>query len=200
MTRLRIALFAAALFIQPVLAHAQDFGVMESAETIDRGNFKLKVNPMFLLGDNDTTGIAGALGYGFTPRFDAEFSLAAYDGRTLFGGNAEYWLLKGNRNIDISASLGFHYANSDFSDQTGIDLTGIASHHVTPRFDIYGAIDMAFNKFRDDFPDNNYTQAHLVPGIEYKLHDDLDLLAELGVALNDDSAHYVSVGVAYYLR
>ena len=200
MTRLRIAVFAAALLVYPTLSQAQDFGVMESAETIDQGNFKLKVNPMFLLGDADTTGVAGSVGYGFTPRFDAEFQLAAYDGATIFGGNAEYWLVKGNPSIDVSASLGVHYINADFSDQTGVDLNVIASHHVTPRFDVYGAIDLAFNKYRDDFPDNNYTQAHLVPGIEYKLHDDLDLLAEVGLALNDRGNHYVSVGVAYYLR
>jgi hypothetical protein len=200
MTRLRIALFAAALFVYPTLGQAQDFGVMESAETINQGNFKLKVNPMFLLGDSDTTGVAGSAGYGFTPRFDAEFNLAAYDGVTLFGGNVEYWLLKGDPRLDVSGSLGFHYANRDFGDETGIDLNVIASHHLTPRLDIYGALDMAFNKFRDDFPNNDYTQAHLVPGIEYKLHDDLDLLAEVGLSLNDNGDEYLSIGVAYYLR
>lgn len=46
------ALAACVLLLLPTLAHAQDFGVMESAETIDKGNFKLKVNPMFILGDN----------------------------------------------------------------------------------------------------------------------------------------------------
>ena len=155
---------------------------------------------MFLLGDSDTTGIAGAVGYGFTPRFDGELSLAAYDGATIVGGNVEYWLVKGNPGFDLSGGVGFHYVNTEFSDQTGVDLNVIASHHVTPRFDIYGAIDVALNKFRDDFPDNSYNQAHLVPGIEYKLHDDLDLLAELGLSLNDNGDHYVSFGVAYYLR
>jgi hypothetical protein len=39
-----------------------------------------------------------------------------------------------------------------------------------------------------------------VPGIEYKLSDNLDLIAELGVGLNDSSANYIAGGVAYYLR
>ncbi len=70
---------AACVLLLPTLAHAQDFGVMESAETIDRGNFKLKVNPMFILGDGDTrTGIVGGVGYGFTDRLDVEANLAKY--------------------------------------------------------------------------------------------------------------------------
>jgi len=40
---------------------------------------------------------------------------------------------------------------------------------------------------------------HLVPGIEYRLSDDLDFLAEFGIALNDDSRSYASVGLALYL-
>ena len=43
-------ILAASVLLSPTLAHAQDFGVMESAETINKGNFKLKVIPMFILG------------------------------------------------------------------------------------------------------------------------------------------------------
>lgn len=200
MKTLRFALFAAVLFVHPAITHAQDFGVTESAETIDKGNFKLKANPMFVFGDgNTTTGIAAGVGYGFTPRLDAEVHFAGYDGVTFIGGDVEYWLVKGG-SVDVSGSAGFHFANTSGTDQTGVDLTGIASGHATPRLDIYGAIDLAFNKYRDDFPNNNYTQAHFVPGIEYKLHQDLDLLAELGLSLNDNGNHYFSVGIAYYLR
>jgi hypothetical protein len=39
-----------------------------------------------------------------------------------------------------------------------------------------------------------------VPGIEYAISDDLDFVAEFGIALNDDGSHYASVGLAYYLR
>ena len=33
------------LLLAPAVARAQDFGVAESAETIDRGTFKFKANP-----------------------------------------------------------------------------------------------------------------------------------------------------------
>lgn len=192
---------AACVLLLPTLAHAQDFGVMESAETIDKGNFKLKVNPMFIMGDGDTrTGVVAGFGYGLTDTFDFEANVARYKDVTLFGANVEYWLVKGGNPIDLSAIAGFHMAKSDFGDQTGVDVTVIASHPATEKLDLYAALDLAFNKYRDSFPDNSYTQAHLVPGIEYKVHQDLDLVAEFGVALNDKGDNYVSFGLAYYVR
>ena len=192
---------AACLLLSPTLAHAQDFGVMESAETINKGNFKLKVNPMFILRSDDTqSGLAGAVGYGFTETFDFEANFARYKDVTFVGGNVEYWLVKGQPPLDLSASVGFHLAKSDFGDQTGVDVTVIASHAATKKLDVYAALDMAFNKSRDNFPNNSYTQAHLVPGLEYKVHPDLDLLAEFGIALNDKANNYISFGLAYYIR
>ena len=200
MTVARYAL-AACVLLSPTLAHAQDFGVMESAETINKGNFKLKVNPMFILGSGDTrSGLVAGVGYGFTNRFDFEANFARYKNVTLVGGNVEYWLIKGQHPIDLSASAGFHVAKSDFGDQTGVDITVIASHAATKKLDVYAALDMTFNKYRDNVPNNSYTQAHLVPGVEYKVHPDLDLLAEFGVALNDRGDNYVSFGLAYYVR
>lgn len=194
-------ILAASVLLSPTLAHAQDFGVMESAETINKGNFKLKVNPMFILRSNDTqSGIAGAVGYGFTDRFDFEANFGRYKDVTLVGGNVEYWLIKGQQPLDLSASAGFHLAKSDFVDETAVDVTVIASHAATKQLDIYAALDMAFNKYRDNLPNNRYTQAHLVPGVEYKVHPDLDLLAEFGIALNDKGDNYVSFGLAYYVR
>jgi len=193
--------FAACVLFLPALAQAQDFGVMESAETIDRGTFKLKVNPILILRDEDSdSGVALGAGYGVTDSLDVEGKVALYDGVTVFGGDAELWLIKDPHPVDLSVRAGFHFANSDFSDQTGVDAAVIGSHAVTPKLDIYGAIDMSFNKYRDSLPDSSYTQVHLVPGIEYKIHPDLDLLAEFGISLNDDGNHYVSGGLAYYLR
>ena len=187
--------------LSPALAHAQDFGVVESAETIDKGNFKLRTNPMVVFGDNDTNpGIAGAFGYGFTDRMDAEVKVAVYEALTFIGGDAEFWLVKQPRAFNLSLSAGFHYANSDFNDHSGVDVTVLGSQAVTPRLDIYGALDMAFNRFRDPLPDRTYTQVHLVPGIEYKLRPDFDVVAEVGIAVNDSSSNYVSGGIAYYLR
>lgn len=194
-------ILAASVLLSPTFAYAQDIGVMESAETINKGNFKLKVNPMFVLRTNDTqTGIVGDIGYGFTDRSDFEANVAHYKDVTFIGGNVEYWLIKGQQPLDLSATVGLHLAKSDFGDQTGVDVTVIGSHAATRNLDVYAALDLAFNKYRDNFPNNRYTQAHLVPGVEYKVHRDLDLLAEFGIALNDKGDNYVSVGLAYYVR
>ena len=42
----RLALIIVGLILIPAAAHAQDFGIMESAETINQGNFKIRANPM----------------------------------------------------------------------------------------------------------------------------------------------------------
>ncbi len=187
------------LLFAPTLAHAQDFGVMESAETIDRGNFKLKLNPVLIFFDGRSdTGLAAAFGYGFTDRFDAELKLAFYDGVAVIGGDAEFRLIR-RRPLDLSVVAGFHLQRVDFSNQTGVDVSVIGSRAVTSRLDFYAALDLAFNRYTD-VPNTSYTRAHLVPGIEYKVHRNLDLLFEVGVAVNDNGHHYVSGGVAYYLR
>ena len=46
----------------------------------------------------------------------------------------------------------------------------------------------------------DFQTVHLVPGLEYKVNDSIDLLAELGLGLNDSSRHYVSGGIAIYFR
>jgi len=63
----RLAVLIAGLILIPAAAHAQDFGIMESAETINQGNFKIRANPMFLLGRNGgdaDPGVAVLAGYG----------------------------------------------------------------------------------------------------------------------------------------
>jgi hypothetical protein len=192
---------AACVLLTPTLAVAQDFGVMESAETIDKGTFKLKVNPMFLVGDDDTRpGLAAGFGYGFTDKVDFEANFARYEDLTLIGANAEYWLVKDPHPVDLSVSAGLHFGKSDFGDYVGVDLNVIGSHAATPKLDVYAALDLAINHYRDSLPDSSFTQAHIVPGIEYKIHPDLDLLGEFGIALNDEGSNYLSFGIAYYLR
>jgi hypothetical protein len=183
-------LFACLLIIPAATASAQDFGIMESAETINQGNFKLRANPMFLFGkgfDSDV-GVAAMLGYGFTPRFDLEGGVAIYDGATFFGGNGEYWVVK-DAPIDFSITFGVHRLVSDGADYNGIDLTFLPGGHVSPKLEVYAGLDFAFEGL--GVP-GNYKTAHLVPGLEYKLNDSVDLLAELGLGLNDNSRHYFS--------
>jgi hypothetical protein len=188
----------------PAAAAAQDFGVMESAETIDEGNFKLRVNPMFALGkdgQDDEAGLGIMAGYGFTDRFDVEGGVAVYDGFTFFGANAEYWVAKDGE-VDFSVLGGLHFGRGDEAfDTRGFDLSFIASKHVSPRLELYGALDFAFESIsEDDFDGDGYTPIHLVPGVEYAINDDLDFLAEFGIGLNDEARHYFSAGLAYYFR
>ena len=65
------------------------------------------------------------------------------------------------------------------------------------KLDIYGGLDLAFEGI--GVP-GGFKTAHLVPGLEYKVNDKIDVLAEAGVALNDNSRHYVSGGIAIYFR
>jgi hypothetical protein len=196
----RLAVIATVV-LAPAIASAQDFGVAESAETINTGNFKLSVNPMFVFPDEADNEIGAGLrfGYGFTPRFDMEAKAAFYDGLYFFGGDFEYWLVK-NRAWDVSGGAGLHFAGGDrFADSTGIDLTLLTSRHITRRLEFYGALDVAIEAVDDD-EGEDFTTVHLVPGIEYALSEDLDLVAEVGFSLNDDGSHYVSVGLSYYIR
>jgi hypothetical protein len=199
--------FALALVI-PTLAAAQDFGIMESAETISKGAFKVKVNPIFVLQDVNLdasdTGIAVAGGYGLTKTVDVEAKFAHYDSLNVFGADVEWWALRrdANRKVDFSVSAGFHSGRfaEPTPDYVGMDFTGILGHHATDKLDIYGALDLAFSRTREDGPDEWTNTVFLVPGIEYKLSPDLDLLTEIGIALNNGSRNYLSFGLAYYFR
>lgn len=202
--RLRIlnalAVFALAI---PAMAGAQDFGILNSAETINRGNFKLTGAPVFTSakdGAGDDVGVSVSGGYGFTDRFDVEGRAAFYDGVKFFGADAEYWFLKGRR-VNVSGAGGFHFGNGDSQyDTTGFDLTFLASGLIAPRLELYGGLDLAFNSINEDFIDDDYTTVHIVPGIEYRLAEDIDLVAEFGIGANDNSRHYLAGGLAFYFR
>jgi hypothetical protein len=195
----RLALFSLLTLALPLSAAAQDFGVMNSAETINRGNFKLLVNPIILLEDDrdDDIGVAISGGYGVTDRFDLEGKVSFFDGLTFIGADGEYWLVR-NEPVDVSVAAGFHVGRSDFLDTSGLDFTFLASGHVRPRLELFGALDVATNNVDDS--DFDYTTVHFVPGVEIELGPDLDFVAELGLGLNDDSTHYFSAGLAFYFR
>jgi hypothetical protein len=201
LSRLVAFVFALTLVV-PAGSSAQDFGVMESAETINPGNFKVMGYPMFVFGQDgaeDDFGVVLRGGYGFTDNFDAEFKLGIFENITFIGGDAEFWLVK-NAPLDVSVSGGFHAGTGDdVLDTTGIDLTFLASAPIAERLELYGALDVAFSFVDDDFAED-FTTVHLVPGVEYAISRDLDLVAEFGIGLNDDSWHYFSAGIAYYVR
>lgn len=197
MRRMRIVL--PLLMLMWSTANAQDFGVMESAETVNKGNFKLRVNPLVFFGKggaDDEVGVAGLVGYGFGRRFDVEGGVSISDGIQTLGGTAEFNVLA-SESGNFSVIPGMHVRRGDRTvHTTGFDLLFLGSTRATPKLDIYGGLDMAFE--RSEFVDWN--TFHIVPGLEYKIHRDVELLVEAGLGLNDDSWHYISGGLAFYFR
>lgn len=183
---------------------AQDFGVMESAEIIQRGNLKFTGYPMFILrgeGADSDIGVILRGGYGFTDRLDGELMVAFHDAATLFGGNLELALVRAGAvvgGIDLAARGGVHLVQASGADATGLDLALLLSSHLTRNLEIIGALD--FNRNFYDEPVEDVNTLHLVPGIEYRISRRLDLLAEAGLGLDDHASNYVSLGLALYLR
>lgn len=184
-------------------ARAQDFGVLESAETINPGNFKLGAYPMFTFpdGSDNEFRFAIAVGYGFTSRFDLEGRAAFSDDVTFIGADGEFGLLR-NQPLDMSVRGGFHlgFVDGDIGDSAGVDVSLIASAPVASRLELVGALDLAFNSQDIGAERDGYTTVHLVPGVEVALTPNLDLVGEFGIGVTDSSSHYLGFGLAYYIR
>jgi hypothetical protein len=191
-------------------AAAQYIGILQSAETNDQGTFKLMVAPIVVFGkdgaDNEL-GLAARGGYGFTDRFDAEAKLGFFENSTFVGADGELWILKGEEKgagLDISLTAGIHwmFGSDNRYDIMGIEITPQLSGHVTENLELCGALDVSFESIQDAPAgvDDTFTRLHLVPGIEYRLSDSVDLVGEIGIGLNDDSYNYVGFGLALYIR
>jgi len=197
-----VVILAGTVFLVAAAAEvsAQDV-MMNSAETINQGNIKLTLFPTVLFGKNGADsvwGVAGRAGYGLTPRFDIEAKAAIFKDIKYFGVDAEYWLVQG-RNANVSVALGAHLTDLQVgADSSGIDTALLFSTSPAKRLELYGGLKLAFDSVKNS--DQNFTRAHLVPGLEYRISADLDFLAEFGLALNDNSRSYASVGLALYLR
>jgi hypothetical protein len=191
-------------------AAAQYIGVLQSAETMDRGTFKLMAAPIIAFGKNGADnefGVGARGGYGFTEHFDAEAKLGFFENGSFFGADGEYWILRGEEKdagLDASLAAGAHYmvGKSGSYDTMGLDVTPLLSGHVNKSLELCGALDASFESVKDAPPsvDDTFTRVHLVPGIEYRLSDALDLVGEFGIGLNDRSFNYAGIGIAYYLR
>lgn len=180
--------------------HAQGV-LMNSPETIDPGNFKLGIFPTVLLrkgGVDPAWGVAARAGLGITRRLDIEAKGAIFKDLTYFGLDLEFWFIKG-RNINASLAVGGHMTQLETgSDSYGID--GTLQIGTTPlrNLEIYIGFVAAFDTLRDS--DQTLTRMHLVPGLEYRISENIDFLAEFGFSLNDDSRSHISAGLAYYFR
>ncbi|MDO9170488.1 MAG: hypothetical protein Q7W29_01490 [bacterium] len=205
------SLLAAGLFLCLGLpAAAQTVGVLQSAETMDPGTYKLALAPLMIFGEDgadDEFGVAGRAGYGFTESFDAEVKLGLFENSTYAGLDGELWLLHGKDNgagLDASLTGGLHwiFGSDGYHDSMGFDLAPMISGNVSENLELCGALDASFESV-EDVPagmDDSYTRLHLVPGFEYRLSDVADLVGEVGVGLNDDSSTYVGIGFAFYLK
>lgn len=199
--RIMIYLAAAMFLAAAADISAQDV-LMNSAETIKKGNFKVAVFPTVLFGKNGSEsifGVAGRAGFGLTSRIDIEAKAAFFKDLNYFGVDVEYWFVHG-RNFNVSVALGGHITNVPGSgDSSGIDTALLCSTAPAKNLELYGGLKFAFDSLKNS--DYNFTLVHIVPGLEYRLSDSLDFLAEFGIALNDNSRSYASVGLAlYFLR
>jgi len=191
-------------------AMAQYIGVLQSAETMDRGTYKLMVAPIMVLGKDgadNKTGFAARGGYAFTENFDVEAKLGLFDQGTVFGLDGEYWIsrsTKKNSRPDFSLTGGFHMMSGkeNYYDSRGFEIMPQLSKHVSKNLELCGALNASFEKIKDVPPgvDDSFTTLHLVPGIEYRLSDTIDFEAEFGIAINDNTSNYIGAGLAYYLR
>jgi hypothetical protein len=192
------------------LASAQSFGILQSAETMDRGTFKLAVAPIMIFGKegaDDETGAAARVGYAFTKYIDVEAKLGIFENNTFVGADGEYWIFRGtekNSSLDFSIAGGVHwmFGKDNRFDTMGLEITPQLSGHMTKNLELCGALDAAFESIQDapQGADDSFTRLHFVPGIEYRLSDTVDLVAEFGIKLNDDSSNYAGAGFTYYVR
>jgi len=202
--RMRVTICALAMTLAfETAAGAQDFGVLESAETINRGNVKLGVFPLFVFPDGGDTDfrLPISIGFGITDSFDIEGRAAFSDDVTFVGGDGEYWFLK-NAPLDLSFRGGLHwgFVDGDIGDTFGVDVTLLGSAPIARRLELIGALDLAFNSMDVGATRDGFTTIHLVPGVEVAINDDLDFLAEFGVGVSDSSSHYAAFGLAFYFR
>jgi hypothetical protein len=201
---MRVALYALGITVAfGTAAGAQDFGVLESAETINPGNVKLGVFPLFVFPDGGDTDfrLPVSLGFGVNDSFDVEGRAAFSDDITFVGGDGEYWIVK-NAPLDLSFRGGVHwgFVDGDVGDSFGVDVTVLGSAPIARRLEVIGALDMAFNSMDVGVDRDGFTTVHLVPGIEAAINDDLDFLAEFGFGVSDSASHYAAFGLAFYFR
>jgi hypothetical protein len=202
-----IILVAAIILAATAPVCAQDV-LMNSAETINLGNLKLAIFPTMLFSKNGRAnewGVFGRFGYGLTRRVDIEAKVGIFKDIKYFGADIEFWFIKG-RNFNVSAAFGGHVTkyNNDIPgdpnncDSSGFDSALLASTRPFRNLEVYGGF-----KFNADWvkygPDNPYLRMHFVPGFEYRISDDLDFLAEVGIPLKSYSRPYASIGFALYL-
>ena len=173
--------------------------LMNSAETINPGNFKLTIFPTMIIGKNggdNIWGVAGKGGLGLTRSVDIEVKGAIFKNFTYFGVDLEYWFYRG-RNVNASFAVGWHMIDTQIgSNSSGIDTAVIVSTKPSKKVELYGGLKLSFDEIKNT--GQQIDLMHFIPGLEYRVAKDIDFLAEFGIALNGESRNYLSFGFAYY--
>lgn len=204
--RKTIAVAACVLCAGPALA--VDFGVMETADVIEPGDFKFIAFPLAVNNGprrEQDSGVTVGLGYGLSRRVDVELQVGTYDDFTFYGGDLEYTYRPG-RPLELSVGGGAHYARTDFGDPWGLDFTHIASYTLErfPSWRLNGGLDFGYEVTDAQFAaaigadDQRHWTAYAVPGVQFRASDNVDIVGEVGVGLNGESDDYLAAGVSYY--
>ena len=200
MSRKMILIISMMIFASVSIIPASYQGVlMNSAETINPGNFKLTVFPTMIIGKNggdNIWGVAGKGGLGLTRSVDIEVKGAIFKNFTYFGVDLEYWFYRG-RNLNASFAVGWHMIDTKIgSNSSGIDTAVMVSTKPSKKLELYGGLKLSFDEIKNT--GQQIDLIHVIPGLEYRVAKDIDFLAEFGIALNGESRNYLSFGFAYY--
>jgi hypothetical protein len=214
MRTLKVAALAGSLLAVCGSAGAAEFAMMETAERIAQGSFKLSGFPVVV--DRDRTagndaGFVVGLGYGLPYNLDLEGQVASYDDGTFLGADME-WNAWRRGPLAFSIGSGTHGADLEGNGYAlGVDGTMIFSYNPMHRLALSAALDGSYDDVNNRdagaavadsrFPtDGQYETYHAVHGIGYLLTRNIDVLAEVGLGLNGESDDYVSAGMSWYFR
>ena len=148
MRTLKVAALAGSLLAVCGTAGAAEFAMMETAERIADGTFKLSGFPVVVDRDraagNDTGFVVG-LGYGLPYNLDIEGQVAGYDDGTFLGADLEWNAWRQGR-LAFSMGGGLHGADLDGSGYAaGADGTLILSYNPIERLSLSAALDASYD-------------------------------------------------------
>ena len=161
-------------------------------------------------GDEEGSFAVG-LGYGLPFGLDVEGQVARDDIATYFGSDVEWNAWTGHR-MKVSVGGGAHTVDLDGGGSAnGADTTAIFTYTPVRHLDVSAALDASYedvnagSALEPNLPvrwrsDNQYETAYFVPGLEYQITRNLDVLAEGGLGLNGESDDYLSAGLSWYFR
>jgi hypothetical protein len=217
MKNLKRAVWAGSLLAVCGSAGAAEFAMMETADRIADGTFKLSGYPVLVdRAGTDDMGFAVGIGYGLPPTLDVprnldlEAQLASYDDGTFLGADLEWNAWRQGR-MAFSVGGGLHGADlDDGGTAAGVNGTMIVSYNPAQRLELSAALDAAYDDVngRDGavspgsrFPtDGRYETYYAVPGASYRLTRNIELLGEVGLGLNGNADDYLAAGMSWYFR